>query len=117
MACRYLKDGGRADILERLGSIVEVGHDGLKMKRRAEFQCELEIRRLNDPKEEPLRRNGCLISVVEPEDDAAPFLFFEAGTTVFLPREDDIIPFALYPALSLIQMLLRSLTHSHLNLL
>ncbi|PPR96442.1 hypothetical protein GOBAR_AA24228 [Gossypium barbadense] len=26
-----------------------------------------------------------------PEDDAAPFLFFEAGTTVFFPCEDDIV--------------------------
>ncbi|PPS18924.1 hypothetical protein GOBAR_AA01663 [Gossypium barbadense] len=53
MACRYLKDGGRAGALERLGSIVEVSHDSLKMERQAEFQCELEIRRLDDLKEEP----------------------------------------------------------------
>ncbi|PPS03608.1 hypothetical protein GOBAR_AA17054 [Gossypium barbadense] len=75
--------------------IIEVGHDGLKMERRAEFQCKLKIRRLDDLKEEPPRgtwRNGCLISVVGPEDDAAPFLFFEAGTAVFLPSEDDIVP-------------------------
>ncbi|PPS07426.1 hypothetical protein GOBAR_AA13235 [Gossypium barbadense] len=75
--------------------IVEVGHYGLKMERQAEFQYELEIRRLNDLKEEPPRgtwRNGCLISVVGPEDDTTPLLFFEAGTSVFLPREDDIVP-------------------------
>ncbi|PPR85686.1 hypothetical protein GOBAR_AA35005 [Gossypium barbadense] len=36
-------------------------------------------------------RKGCLISAVGPEDDIAPFLFFKAGTTVFLPREDDIV--------------------------
>ncbi|PPS10003.1 hypothetical protein GOBAR_AA10639 [Gossypium barbadense] len=29
-------------------------------------------------------RNGCLISAVGPEDDVAPFLFFEEGATVFL---------------------------------
>ncbi|PPR88271.1 hypothetical protein GOBAR_AA32418 [Gossypium barbadense] len=78
------------------------------MERRAEFQCELEIRRLDYLKEKPLRvscqeasdrvsqlnlfKNGCLISAVGPKDDAAPFLFFEAGTAVFLPREDDIVP-------------------------
>ncbi|PPS04193.1 hypothetical protein GOBAR_AA16469 [Gossypium barbadense] len=74
--------------------IVEVCHDDLKMEGRAEFHCELEARRFNDLKEEPLRGNwwkGCLISTVGPEDDAAPFLFFEAGTAVFLPREVDIV--------------------------
>ncbi|PPS05523.1 hypothetical protein GOBAR_AA15124 [Gossypium barbadense] len=82
MECRYLKDGGRANALEQLGSpsaipnsstinwrtrptkaelehsrIVEVGHDGLKMKRRVELQSELEIRRLDDLKEKPPRVN------------------------------------------------------------
>ncbi|PPS09000.1 hypothetical protein GOBAR_AA11642 [Gossypium barbadense] len=33
--------------------IVEVGHDGLKIERRIEFQCELEIRWFDDLKEEP----------------------------------------------------------------
>ncbi|PPS16626.1 hypothetical protein GOBAR_AA03949 [Gossypium barbadense] len=77
------------------------------MEGRAKFRCELEVCRLDDLKEEPPRfsrqegsdhvsnlnlfKNGCLISMVGPEDDAAPFLFFEAGTAVFLPREVDIL--------------------------
>ncbi|PPS01101.1 hypothetical protein GOBAR_AA19562 [Gossypium barbadense] len=36
-------------------------------------------------------RKRCLISAVGPEDDATPFLFFEAGTVVFLPLEDNIV--------------------------
>ncbi|PPS12727.1 hypothetical protein GOBAR_AA07906 [Gossypium barbadense] len=37
------------------------------------------------------RRNGCLISMIGPENDAASFLFFVAGTTVFLLCEVDIV--------------------------
>ncbi|PPS03402.1 hypothetical protein GOBAR_AA17262 [Gossypium barbadense] len=36
-------------------------------------------------------RKMCLISTVGPEDDAAPFLFFDVETAVFLPHEDDIV--------------------------
>ncbi|PPS09457.1 hypothetical protein GOBAR_AA11187 [Gossypium barbadense] len=39
------------------GVIVEVCHDDLKMEGRAEFHCELEVCRLDDLKEEPLRFN------------------------------------------------------------
>ncbi|PPR98052.1 hypothetical protein GOBAR_AA22615 [Gossypium barbadense] len=96
------------------GVIIEVGHNRLKMKLRAEFQRELEIHRLDDLKKEPPRRptprgracnirnssswgpkgnsrKGCLISMVGPKDDAAPFLFFDAGTAIFFPREDDMV--------------------------
>ncbi|PPS02224.1 hypothetical protein GOBAR_AA18436 [Gossypium barbadense] len=79
------------------GMIVEVCHDDLQIEGQAEFHCELEVHQLDDLKEEPPRfsrqegsdrgpkgnwRNGCLISAVGPEDDAAPFLFFEVGTAV-----------------------------------
>ncbi|PPR93503.1 hypothetical protein GOBAR_AA27169 [Gossypium barbadense] len=71
MACRYLKEGEIADALERLGSVIEVGHDILNMEGRAKFKCKLKM---------------------GPEDDAAPFHFFEARTVVFLPRDNDIVP-------------------------
>ncbi|PPR86167.1 hypothetical protein GOBAR_AA34525 [Gossypium barbadense] len=35
---------------------------------------------------------GWRIFVVGLEEDDAPFIFFEAGTTAFLPREDDMVP-------------------------
>ncbi|PPR94428.1 hypothetical protein GOBAR_AA26244 [Gossypium barbadense] len=113
MACRYLKEGERADALERLEShtqladltakaeldysrIIKVGHDVLNMECRVKFKCELKVRRLNDLKEEVpwIGCQGCSkgwqFFTVGPEDDT-PFQFFEAGTTIFFPREDDMV--------------------------
>ncbi|PPR93111.1 hypothetical protein GOBAR_AA27561 [Gossypium barbadense] len=52
MACRYLKEGERADALEWLGSIIKVGHDVLNMECQAKFNCQLKVCRLDDRKEE-----------------------------------------------------------------
>ncbi|PPR96314.1 hypothetical protein GOBAR_AA24361 [Gossypium barbadense] len=104
MACRYLKDRGRAAALKWLGSIINVCHDYLKMEGRVEFYCEFDVRWLDDHNEEPSWinqqkgfdrgpkrnwRNGCLISAVGSNEDDATFLF-EEGTAVFLPRLDMI---------------------------
>ncbi|PPR95660.1 hypothetical protein GOBAR_AA25005 [Gossypium barbadense] len=73
MACRYRRDGARADALERPSAIrnsgtlnwrttkaelnrsriVKVCHDDLKTEGRVEFHYELEVCQLDDFKEEP----------------------------------------------------------------
>ncbi|PPR91671.1 hypothetical protein GOBAR_AA29012 [Gossypium barbadense] len=85
MACRYLRDGARVDALQLLG-IIKLCHNDLKMEGRIEFDFKLEVRRLDDLEEEPPRvssQEGP--NSVRPEEDAAPFHFFKAGTAVFLP--------------------------------
>ncbi|PPR92444.1 hypothetical protein GOBAR_AA28228 [Gossypium barbadense] len=66
MACKYLKDGSRADALERLGSyaqlknqateaeldhswIIKLYHNGLEVECRTELQCDLEPSQCNGP--------------------------------------------------------------------
>ncbi|PPS04516.1 hypothetical protein GOBAR_AA16144 [Gossypium barbadense] len=92
MACRYLRDGARADALERLG-IIELCHNDLKVEGQTKFKCELEVRQLDDLKEEPpwvssQESSNC---ISETREDAAPFRFFEVGMMVFLPRGFDMV--------------------------
>ncbi|PPS15919.1 hypothetical protein GOBAR_AA04653 [Gossypium barbadense] len=74
--------------------IVEVGHDGLKMECRAEFQYELEILRLDNLKEEPprvIRQEGSdRVSQIEsvqvrPSQCSGPYLGVEPVMSKIVP--------------------------------
>ncbi|PPS08270.1 hypothetical protein GOBAR_AA12368 [Gossypium barbadense] len=74
-----------------------VSKDKVQVEGRTELEHELEVRQLDDLEKEPPWgpkgnwRNGCLIFAVGPNDDATPFLFFEAEMAVFLPRRFDMV--------------------------
>ncbi|PPS16038.1 hypothetical protein GOBAR_AA04543 [Gossypium barbadense] len=80
MSLRLMADGEGDEVgkttkaeLDR-SKIVEVGHYCLKMERQAEFQCELEIRRLDDLKEEPPQ-----VSCQEGSDRVSQLNLFKCG--------------------------------------